>query len=253
MEQLFATYGDRAAMFVVYIAEAHAVDGWQVAPNVQDGVCIAKHRTIDERRDAARRCTSDLGITVPALVDGMDDATCMAYSAWPDRIYVVGTDGRIAFKGAPGPWGFRVTEAAVAVQQLLDHEDASRGDSAGTDALSPARQTAAAPPPAPPPVLRAFRGPGFFTRGGHAASEMDNVAEAWQLDDGRVYLRALNGEERVVKGYIGGVALAEGQLVLVDSPEIGGLPALRRQALDLHGGTIGETGGETCPLDGDTP
>src|SRR5439155_18707980 len=99
MKQLYAAYRDRAAFFVVYIAEAHAVDGWQVAPNVQEGVCINKHRTIEERRDAARRCTSDLGITIPTLVDTMDDAVCLAYSAWPDRVYVVGTDGRIAYKG----------------------------------------------------------------------------------------------------------------------------------------------------------
>src|SRR5437870_5059305 len=120
MEQLYTSYGARAAMFVVYIAEAHAVDGWQVAPNVQEGVCITRHRTIEDRREAALRCTSDLGITVPTLVDDMDDTTCMAYSAWPDRVYVVGTDGRIAYKGAPGPWGFRVAEAATALRHLIE-------------------------------------------------------------------------------------------------------------------------------------
>jgi hypothetical protein len=33
-----------------------------------------------------------------------------AYAAWPDRIYVVGTDGRIAYKGGPGPRGFSAEE-----------------------------------------------------------------------------------------------------------------------------------------------
>ena len=33
-----------------------------------------------------------------------------AYAAWPDRLYVVGVDGKIAYQGGPGPGGFRVNE-----------------------------------------------------------------------------------------------------------------------------------------------
>ena len=34
----------------------------------------------------------------------------MAYAGWPDRLYVVGADGRIVYRGGPGPGGFRPQE-----------------------------------------------------------------------------------------------------------------------------------------------
>ena len=37
----------------------------------------------------------------------MDDKVNKAYAAWPDRLYVVGTDGKIAMMGEPGPRGFK--------------------------------------------------------------------------------------------------------------------------------------------------
>jgi hypothetical protein len=44
---------------------------------------------------------------IPLFIDGMDDTAMMAYSAWPERLYVIGTDGRIAYRGDPGPWKLR--------------------------------------------------------------------------------------------------------------------------------------------------
>jgi len=41
---------------------------------------------------------------MPVLVDGMDDAVSEAFAAWPERIYVVDANRRIAFAGGPGPW-----------------------------------------------------------------------------------------------------------------------------------------------------
>jgi hypothetical protein len=57
---------------------------------------------------------------MPALVDGMDDAVSQAFAAWPERIYLVGRDRRIAFKGGPGPWEFDPDAAAAALSSLLE-------------------------------------------------------------------------------------------------------------------------------------
>ena len=60
-----------------------------------------------------------LALTLPALVDEMDDAVSEAWAAMPERLYVVGRDGRIAYKGDLGPLGFdpdgweQAIEAAV--------------------------------------------------------------------------------------------------------------------------------------------
>jgi len=50
----------------------------------------------------------------------MDDALCRAFSAWPERIYIVGTDGRIAYQGGHGPYDFHPEEAQAALERLLE-------------------------------------------------------------------------------------------------------------------------------------
>ena len=47
---------------------------------------------------------------MPTVLDRHDNAVNAAYAGWPDRLYVVGVDGRIAYKGGPGPGGFRPAE-----------------------------------------------------------------------------------------------------------------------------------------------
>ncbi len=55
------------------------------------------------------------------IIDGMDNAVNNAYSAWPDRLYVVGKDGKIAYKGGAGPRGFQPAEMKTALVELLSH------------------------------------------------------------------------------------------------------------------------------------
>ena len=64
-------------------------------------------------------CAGKLEISIPIVVDGMDDAVEKSYSAWPDRIYIVKSDGTIGYKGAPGPAGFKPEEARKALDEIL--------------------------------------------------------------------------------------------------------------------------------------
>jgi Iodothyronine deiodinase len=88
--------------------------------NRDDDVLIAQHTTLEERFAAARAGVTRLGLTMPVLVDPMDDAVSEAFAAWPERIYVIDSGGRIAFKGGPGPWEFDPEAAASALAKLLD-------------------------------------------------------------------------------------------------------------------------------------
>jgi hypothetical protein len=119
LNRLYERYRDRADFWIVYVREAHPKDGWQVPQNVAQGVTIAAPKTLEERERAAMECQAHLELKIPILIDGMDDAVEKAYSGWPDRIYVVGRDGRIAYKGGPGPGGFRPAEAERALATLL--------------------------------------------------------------------------------------------------------------------------------------
>jgi type I thyroxine 5'-deiodinase len=76
-----------------------------------------------------------LAIELPAVVDTFDDATERAYTAWPERLYVIDRDGRIAYKSAPGPFGFKPADLEAALSRLVartpvDVRDAVSGASA---------------------------------------------------------------------------------------------------------------------------
>jgi len=107
------------AFFVVYIQEAHPVDLWQVSSNVEDGVLFASPQTPGERAETAGICVVKLAITMPAVVDGIDNRVERNYTGWPDRLYVVGTDGRVRYKSAPGPFGFSTADLERNIEQLL--------------------------------------------------------------------------------------------------------------------------------------
>ena len=110
---------ERANAAFVYIAEAHAVDEWQMESNVEEGVLLHQHGTLEERFAAAREGVERLGLTMPVLVDGMDDAVSEAFAAWPERLYVAETGGRFAYVGGPGPFEFEPDAAASALDGLL--------------------------------------------------------------------------------------------------------------------------------------
>ena len=108
---------------MVYIREAHPTDAWQVEANERDGVLLSQPKTIEQRIDAANACSLRLELSIPTLVDDMQNSTDLKYYALPDRLYLVGKDGRIAFRGAPGPFGFVADELE---QAIVRHTKADR-------------------------------------------------------------------------------------------------------------------------------
>jgi hypothetical protein len=101
------------------VAEAHPVDEWQLPANEEDGVLIAQHATLEERIAAAREAAARLRLTMPVLVDGMDDAASRAFAAWPERLVVADAVGVVTYPGAPGPYGFSPEEAEAALAELV--------------------------------------------------------------------------------------------------------------------------------------
>ena len=104
---------------MVYIQEAHPTDLWTQQANVRDGVLFASPRSNEERGETASTCVRRLGIHIPAILDGIENKTERAYTGWPDRLYIVGKGGRVAYKSAPGPFGFSARGLATALQHEL--------------------------------------------------------------------------------------------------------------------------------------
>jgi len=104
---------------VVYIQEAHPSDAWQMPSNLKDNVVFASPKSSEERTEIAGLCVLRLGIQFPALVDGIENNTEAAYTGWPDRLYVIDRDGRVAFKSAPGPFGFEPAGVEQTLVRLI--------------------------------------------------------------------------------------------------------------------------------------
>ena len=87
--------------------------------NIDEGVLLHQHATFEDRVAAARQGVERLGLTMPVLVDGMDDAVSEAFGAWPERLYVADRGGRLAYVGGPGPFEFDPDVAAAALEELI--------------------------------------------------------------------------------------------------------------------------------------
>lgn len=103
-------FGDRARFVTVYIKEAHPLDEWQMTSNEKEDVCYKQPRSMAERVAIANDFVKRFSFSIPLLVDGMDNAANALYAGWPERFYIVGTDGRIAYKGKTGPFGYHPEE-----------------------------------------------------------------------------------------------------------------------------------------------
>jgi type I thyroxine 5'-deiodinase len=119
LNELHEKYQERAAFYVVYIQEAHAIDGWQTEDNVKEKVLVASTATPEERMKVAGVCLRKLQIGFPAVVDDGNESIERAYTGWPDRLYVIDRDGRIAHKSGPGPYGFKPEEVEATLARLL--------------------------------------------------------------------------------------------------------------------------------------
>jgi type I thyroxine 5'-deiodinase len=119
LNRLYREYRDRVAFYVVYIEEAHPIDAWQVDDNLEDDVLVATTKTSDERYKVAGVCVTKLKIDLPAVVDGPDNHTERAYTGWPDRLYVIDRAGRVAYKSAAGPFGFKPAQVENALKRIL--------------------------------------------------------------------------------------------------------------------------------------
>jgi type I thyroxine 5'-deiodinase len=116
---MYEQYKDRAAFYIVYILEAHASDVWQMPSNVKQNIVIASPRSADERTAVADSCVRNLHIEIPALVDNFRNTTEVAYTGWPDRLYLIDRNGRLAYKSGPGPFGFHPQDLEAALRRLL--------------------------------------------------------------------------------------------------------------------------------------
>ena len=94
--------------------------------NDMRGVKIAQPRTLDERAAVAERCSSTLKMSMPLVVDTLDDTAGHAYSGMPSRLYLIDRQGKVVFQSGRGPFGFRPAELEQAMHLLAVEEELAK-------------------------------------------------------------------------------------------------------------------------------
>lgn len=124
---LYDQHHERVQFLMVYIREAHPVDGWWLGGGVvgrvlkrlnpQTATDVYEPRTIEERRAVAGDCEAALKYGIRTYVDEMGDPVCKAYAAWPTRLYLVGLGGEVVYAGAP--YVYKPAELGEAIRGIL--------------------------------------------------------------------------------------------------------------------------------------
>jgi hypothetical protein len=147
VEKLCRRYKDRATFVMVYVREAHPIDGWRMESNDRVEVSIAQPRSDAERIRVAQACSKRLELGVPMLVDSIGDVVGARYSGMPSRLYLIDHRGRVAYKSGRGPFGFKPAELEHSLVLLLQDEfpelKPKESDSAGTTATARAEHARA--------------------------------------------------------------------------------------------------------------
>jgi hypothetical protein len=132
LNRIFSNYRHRAEFLGIYIKDAHPTDEWFMASNhkERDDVCYAQPRTTAERVAIARDFVNRYRFALPLAVDPIENGANDAYAAWPERLVIVGEDGRIAYKGGTGPFQYRPREVETWLANRFAPGQIQRSDGA---------------------------------------------------------------------------------------------------------------------------
>jgi Iodothyronine deiodinase len=123
---MYARWRDEVDFYAVYIREAHPADGWSMESNDRVGIKIAQPKSTEERKQVAVDCCASLQMSMPLLVDSIDDYVGRAYSGFPDRLYLIDRAGKVAYKGGRGPFGYKTRELEQTMLMMFLDEARSK-------------------------------------------------------------------------------------------------------------------------------
>ena len=118
LQSIYEVHSKEADFWWIYTQEAHPTDGRRPSRRVK----IASHKTLEEREAAARSCVQASSLKVPVLLDDMEDSLAKAYSAKPERFFILGVDGKVAYAGERGPHGVDLDKLEQSLTELLEKE-----------------------------------------------------------------------------------------------------------------------------------
>jgi hypothetical protein len=109
--QIYNDYKEHADFLTVYVREAHPTDEWQMKSNVKEDVCYAQPKTLPQRIAIANDFVKRFNYPTQFGIDDMSNQANDAYAAWPERIYIIDENGKLAYCGGMGPFKYNPDEA----------------------------------------------------------------------------------------------------------------------------------------------
>ena len=120
METLYKAYKGKAQFFLVYTREIHPSANKTSPPRRPGGPTgITQHTSIKERMIAADKCMKGLKLTLPFLLDTMDNAFLKAYGGIPAGTAVIDINGKIAYWNPGAPTGCKPKNAEETLKKIL--------------------------------------------------------------------------------------------------------------------------------------
>lgn len=107
-ERLHTRYGSAAAFKTIYIEEIHASDEtFKMADRHQEGGRwqVAQPKSLLERQKVGLELMATVEPRSQYLLDSMSNAALLAFSALPERLYIL-EGGAVAYAGGCGPMGY---------------------------------------------------------------------------------------------------------------------------------------------------
>jgi alkylhydroperoxidase family enzyme len=108
-----------------------------MSSNDRAGISISQPFQLNQKVAVAKQCCARLEMSMPLVVDDINDKVGHLYSGMPDRLYLIDPDGRVAYKGGRGPFGFKARELEQSmIMMLLEKEQSYKKTVNGFPILS---------------------------------------------------------------------------------------------------------------------
>jgi len=128
LHALMQKWQHRGVVFLtVYTAEAHPEDDWKLAHQYvndaeytnEDDFCFFYAKSIADRKAMAEWLMDKKHFKMRLVLDSMENSLLKAYNSWPIRLYII-NEGKIAFCGEQGPFGYDPASVSMALEKLAD-------------------------------------------------------------------------------------------------------------------------------------
>jgi len=111
-------YADLIDFAIIYVEEAHPLDGWKFKDNQY---AIYQHGSLQDRIEAASILAEQVP-NIPVYTDLMDNHVNRAFGAMPERLFIL-LDNKVVYAGGMGPFFYNLDD----VKTWLDNFAAIQG------------------------------------------------------------------------------------------------------------------------------